>query len=150
MERVLLIEPDDDVRNLIAALLSRGGHEILAVAAGREAIDAMADESFACLVVGSPVTVESDGRRLMFLEYIARRCPELCRSLVVVTTWVDSSRVIDAARRLDACAVFAKPFGASELIAAVGECVAGRRPAKRWYGIPDPADATLGAESHQG
>lgn len=144
--RILIIEPYDDIRKLVEMTLRHVGQEVISVGDGSSAIDAMEREYFSCVVVGSPVTVTAEGRRFMLLEYIEEHCPERRPCIVVITTWVESEWVLRTAQRLDVCAVFAKPFSASDLAAVVRECLAGRRPARRWYGIPDALIPGPGAE----
>lgn len=143
MPRILLIEPHEDIRKLVEVTLDMAGHDVAAVPDGQSAIAALEEEFFACVIVGSPVVVEADGRELIFLEYIEQRCPEWRPCMVVITSWIDSARLLAAAQRLDVCAVFAKPFSAPELMAVLEECIAGRRPPRRWHGIPDALVAGL-------
>lgn len=135
--RILLIEPYEPIRKLVAVALEHAGHEVTAVADGDTAVEAMEREFFACVVVGSPVTVEVDGAPTMFLEYIERLCPEWRPCLIVITTYVESERVLSAAARLGVCAVFAKPFSPIEFLGVIDDCLAGRPPARRWFGIPE-------------
>lgn len=137
MSSILIVEPYDDIRKLVEVTLRHGGLDVLSLGDGSSAIEAMEREFFSCVVVGSPVTVMAGDRDLMFLEYIEEQCPQWRPCMVVITSWIESPRVLMAAQRLDACAVFAKPFSAPELAAVVAACAAGRRPARRWYGIPE-------------
>lgn len=146
MARVLLLEPYDDIRYMLALMLRHGGHDVVVAADGRGAVEALERELFACVVVASPVPVRSGGRDMLFLEYIEQHCPNSRPALVVITNRVDSSDVLSAAQRVDACAVFAKPFSAPDLLAAVDDCAAGRRPPQRWHGIPDALVPALRVE----
>lgn len=146
MLRILLIEPYQDIRQLVELTLRHDGHEVSSVGDGPSAIEAMERELFSCIVIASPVAVTAGGRELLFLEYIEKHRPEWRPCMVVITTYVESRRVLSAAQRLDVCAVFAKPFSAPELADVVAECAAGRRPARRWYGIPEALVPVLGAE----
>lgn len=145
MGRVLLLEPYEEIRNLVAAIMRRAGHEVVLVLDGNGAVEAMEREYFSCVVVGAPVTVHAGGEKVMFLEYIERHCPEWRPCMIVMTSYVDSMSVLSVAQRLDVCAVFAKPFSAPELMAAMDECFAGRRPSQRWYGFPETLVAQLEA-----
>lgn len=147
MPRILLIEPYADIRKLVEITLRRDGYEVTSVSSGSGAIEAMERELFSCVVVGSPVKVSVKGREQMFLEYLEEHCLQGRPGLVVATAFVESERVLSAAERLDVCAVFAKPFSAPDLAAIVGECAAGRRPARRWYGIPERLVPTHRAEA---
>ena len=136
MRRVLLLEPYDDIRKMLELMLRHGGHDVVVASEGRAAVEAMEREFFACVVVGSPVMVHTSQGDVMFLDYIEQHCPQWRPRLVVITTRVDSNEVLSVAQRLDVCAVFAKPFSAPDLLAVVADCAAGRRPPRRWHGIP--------------
>lgn len=144
--RILVIEPYEDIRKLVEMTLRHGGQEVTSFSDASSAIEALEREFFSCVVVGSPVTVTVEGRTLMFLEYIEERCPHWRPCLVVITSWVESERVLMAAERLDVCAIFAKPFSATELEAVVAECAAGLRPERRWYGVPEALIPVPGAD----
>lgn len=146
MPPILLIEPYEDIRKLVEMTLRHTGHEVRSVGDGSSAIEALEREFFSCVVVGSPVTVPAGGRQVLFLEYIEEHCPQWRPCMVVITSYVESERVLSAAQRLDVCAVFAKPFSAPDLAAVVGDCAAGRQPARRWYGIPAGMVPAFGAE----
>ena len=144
--RILLVEPYEDIRRLIEWKLHHEGYEVESVADGRAAIEAMAREAFGCVIVGSPVVVKEARGDVLFLEYLEKNCPQWRPRIVVITTYIESSQVLAASRRLDAWAVFAKPFSPPELMAVINECMAGRKPARRWYGIPDASLSAIGGE----
>lgn len=121
--RILIVEPDDAIREMLRAALRRTGHDVAAMDTGDEAIAAMEREHFSCVLVGSPVTVESNGARLLFLEYIERHCPRWRPCIIVVTTHVEPGPVIATVERLAVCAVLAKPFAAADVVGGLS-----RRP----------------------
>jgi DNA-binding NtrC family response regulator len=137
MPRILLVEPFEDIRKLLGAALRKDGYDVAVAADGVSAIDAMERESFGCVIVGSPVAVDVDGRSMILLEYLDKTCPEWRPNLIVITNAIDRGPVLELSERLDACAVFAKPFSRTEFMAVLAECMAGRKPAQRWFGIPD-------------
>lgn len=139
--RILVVEPYEAIRELLRAAMRRTGHEIVAVETGGEAIAAMEREHFPCVVVGSPVVVQTGGAKLLFLEYIERHCPHWRPCLIVVTTHIEAGQIVAASERLRVCAVLAKPFAAEDLLEVVGGCLAGRHTPTRWIGIPERASA---------
>lgn len=143
--RILVIEPYEGIRELLCAAIRRTGHEVVAVEAGDEAIAAMEREHFPCVLVGSPVSVQTGGAKLLFLEYIERHCPEWRPCLIVLTTHVEAGQIVAASERLAVCAVLAKPFAADELIEVVDDCLAGRHTPTRWVGIPEHTSAAVTA-----
>lgn len=139
--RILVVEPYEAIRELLRAAMRRTGHEVVAVETGEEAIAAMEREHFPCVLVGSPVAVQTGGAKLLFLEYIERHCPEWRPCLIVLTTHVEAGQIVAASERLGVCAVLAKPFAADALIEVVDGCLADRHTPTRWIGIPEHASA---------
>ena len=136
LPRVLIVEPYEEIRLLMRAALEHAGHEVETIDNGGEALEAIERERFSCLVIGSPVWMEGRAGGTLLLDCIERNRAERSPSVVVVTTHIDDPALLAAAERLDAWAVFAKPFSTPQLLAVIGECIAGRRPPQRWFGIP--------------
>lgn len=147
--RILIVEPYEPIRDLLATVLRRTGQEVVTAGNGNEAVAAMEREHFPCVVVGSPVAVDTRGEKVLFLSYIERHCPQWRPCLVVVTTHVEAGEIVAVAQRLGVCAVLAKPFAAEDLLAMVEACLAGRHAPTRWIGVPDlrTAAATLITQS---
>lgn len=139
--RVLVVEPYAPIRELLEASLRHAAHEVAAVDDGNAAVAAMESEHFPCVIVGSPVLVQTRDATMLFLEYIERHCPQWKPCLIVVTTHVESGQVVAASRRLRVCAVLAKPFAAEDLLSVVRECVAGMHEPTRWIGLAEPPPA---------
>ena len=137
-DRILVVEPYEGIRELLQAALRRTGHDLEAVETGDEAIAAMEREHFTCVLVGSPVTVDTGIANVLFLEYIEHHCPQR-PCLIVLTTHVEAGEIVAASERLGVCAVLAKPFAADDLLEVVDGCLAGRHTPTRWIGIPDHA-----------
>lgn len=148
--RILVVEPYEAIRELLRVALGRTGHEVAAVETGNEAIAAMEREHFPCVVVGSPVTVQTGDAKLLFLEYVERRCPQWRPCLIVLTTHVDPGQIVAAAERLSVCAVLAKPFAAEDLLEVVDGCRAGRHTPTRWIGVPEHASTQAAAAPGRG
>lgn len=139
--RILVVEPYEAIRELLRTVLDRTGHEVAAVETGNEAIAAMEREHFPCVIVGSPVVVGTGDAKVLFLEYIERRCPQWRPCLIVLTTYVPAAQIAAASERLRVCAVLAKPFAADDLLEVVDDCLAGRHTPTRWIGIPEHGSA---------
>lgn len=142
--RVLTIEPYDPIRELLVATLHRTSHEVVSVGSGNDALAAMEREHFPCVVVGSPVVVESGGTKVLFLDYLERHCPQWRPCLIVVTTHVEAGEVLAISKRLRVCAVLAKPFSSEDLLDVVDACLAGRHMPTRWIGVREPRAAAGG------
>lgn len=134
--RVLVIEPDGAIRSLLAAILRRENFEVTALTIMSSALPVLADGSFDCIVVGSPVVVESNFQPGTFLSHVGRTHPEWAKRIVVVTTWVDSLSLLESARRAGVYAVFGKPFPSEALVEVVRACAAGEPAGQRWFDVP--------------
>lgn len=139
--RILIVEPYQAIRELLAASLLRAGHAVEAVENGNEALAAMERGHFRCVIVGSPVVVRTHGASMLLLEYIERHCPHWNPRLLVVTTQVEPGDITDLSRRLGVCAVLAKPFEAEDLLDAVDGCLDGCHGPTRWIGMAEHATA---------
>lgn len=51
MEKILLVEDDDDIRETLAELLGERGYEVIAVTNGRDAIAELRSSSAPCLII---------------------------------------------------------------------------------------------------
>ena len=145
--RILVVEPDEAIRDMVSLALRQKGHAVSATAEGRDAVAAMERESFSCIVIGSPVTLAANGSRMLLLEYLEKHCPEWRPCIVVITTFIEDARLLSVAARLEVCALFAKPFAPHELVDVVEGCAAGRHPQSRWFGIPERLLASIGADA---
>lgn len=142
--QILLIEPSQGVRELIAADLRQEGYGVEAVADGVTAIETMERQFFPCVIVGSPVPVEVENReRVLFLEYLEQHCPEWRPGVIVATTYVESEQMLSLAARLQVCAVLAKPFERADLLDVVRTCLSGEHHPTRWVGVPEGQVAAI-------
>jgi two-component system, OmpR family, response regulator len=120
--RVLLIEDDDDNRELMVEVLQAAGHEVLAAASGPEGLRTLAEQTVDVLVtdVGMPGMGGLEVAKAA--KAIAPRVP-----VVVVTGWAEREDIAQARGR-DVDAVLIKPVDPDALAAAVAE--AARRSAR--------------------
>jgi DNA-binding NtrC family response regulator len=136
MGRVLVVEPYDEIRTLLATALRRQGHVVDTTDDPCEALVWLNEQPFDCAVLGSPIAVEIGGASMLLLDHIGRSHPDRCPSIIIITTQLHDEQLLALADRLEVCAVFAKPFLPTELERVVSICAAGGRPATRWFGIP--------------
>jgi CheY-like chemotaxis protein len=118
MARILLIEDNEPIRDMFAELLARAGHEVVAMADGKDAAKRRAEVG-AELVITDILMPERDG-----LEAIGelRRCaPDVKVIAISGGSKIGPALYLNAAKALGAHRTFAKPVDAAALIAAVGE-----------------------------
>lgn len=118
--RVLLVEDDEDNRELMGEVLQDGGYEVVLVASGAEGLRTLAEQSIDVLVtdVGMP--------GMGGLE-VARAAKEIAPTVpVVVVTGFADREDISRARGREVDAVLVKPVSPEALTAVVDQ-VAKRR-----------------------
>ena len=118
--RVLLVEDDDDNRELMAEVLVAAGFEVVAAASGAEGLKTLSERSIDVLVtdVGMP--------GMGGLE-VARAAKAIAPSVpvVVVTGWAERED-ITSARGREVDAVLIKPVDPDALSAAVSDALRSR------------------------
>ncbi len=118
--RVLLVEDDDDNRELMAEVLAAAGYEVLSAASGADGLKTLSEHSVDVLVtdVGMPGMGGIEVARAA--KAIAPTVP-----VVVVTGWAEREDIASARGR-EVDAVLIKPVDPDALAAAVGEAIRGR------------------------
>ncbi len=115
---VLVIDDDETVRGLIAAVLSRNGMSLDLVGSRAQAISKLRRNSYRAVLLDLMLR-RSDG--LEILRYLKREKPDMLRRVVLVTTAPE-----DALRRLSehdqVWGVVRKPFDIDHLVAVVRAC----------------------------
>jgi len=118
--RVLLVEDDDDNRDLMAEVLESAGYEVLAASSGAEGLRTLAERSV-------DVVVTDVGMPGMGGLEMARAAKEIAPTVpVVVVTGYSEREDISSARGREVDAVLVKPVDPDSLAAAVGGLVQGR------------------------
>jgi two-component system, OmpR family, response regulator len=118
--RVLLVEDDDDNRELMAEVLASSGYEVLSAATGQEGLKTLAEHSVYVVVtdIGMPGMGGLEMARAA--KAIAPRVP-----VVVVTGWAERDD-ITSARGKDVDAVLIKPVDPDALTRTVSDVAQGR------------------------
>src|SRR3974390_2218833 len=111
--RILIVDDEAHVRSMIAATLERQGYQVMLASGGREAVDALEQDSFELILTD---IVMQDGNGLALLERIHAENPHL--PVIMVTAIHDISVAIDSMRR-GAYDYLLKPFEREHLIATV-------------------------------
>ncbi|WP_242392856.1 response regulator [Anaeromyxobacter oryzisoli] len=120
--RVLLVEDDEDNRELMAEVLEASGYEVFPAASGQEGLRTLSERQVDIVVtdVGMPGMGGLELARAS--KAIAPAVP-----VVIVTGWAERED-ITRARGKEVDAVLVKPVDPDALTGAVAEVVQGRRP----------------------
>ena len=120
--RVLLIEDDEDNRELMAEVLEGAGYQVLTAASGTAGLRTLAEHSV-------DVVVTDVGMPGMGGLEVARAAKEIAPGVpVVVVTGYTEREDISSARGREVDAVLVKPVDPDALVAAVAQMVKMRRP----------------------
>jgi len=121
MTRILLVEDDDDVREMVYQILTREGYEVEQAVNGRKALEAFQKQP-ADLVVTDLIMPEKEG-----LEMI-RDLIHINRALKIIAISgggrTDPADYLRTARVFGARRTINKPFGRAQLLEAVREVLA--------------------------
>ena len=121
-ERILVVDDDDSIRDLISAILSRSGHECRAVSSAEAALASLQSSTKYALVLSDLAMEGMDGFAL--LERIRKLDPQLP---VVMVTGVHDISVALSAIRSGAYDYVLKPFERDQLLATVRRALENRR-----------------------
>lgn len=122
MARVLIVEDDSQMREMLVELVGRAGHEVRSARDGKEALRVVRDQPVD-LVVTDIVMPRKDGIRTI------RELREKHRGTRVIAIsggdrkWAEDS-YLGHAKFLGADGILAKPFGGSELVDMISEVLA--------------------------
>ena len=120
MARALIVDDDAGVRDLLRAILSRAGHQVVTVEDGREAVEQLTTQQFDIVVLDVEMPHVNGLEVLAVSNTLAPPRPP-----VVILSGLSSSR--DVARGLEAGAslYLTKPFKNDELMAAIAGVLQG-------------------------
>lgn len=129
---ILVVDDNPSVRTVVAASLRRLGHIVWLAADGREGASEIARRHFD-VVVTDVLMPEKDGFELI---QELRRKSASTRIVAISGAHRGVLDCLDLARRLGADAVLSKPFGPSELVAAIDSA---RTSSNATVALPAPA-----------
>jgi CheY-like chemotaxis protein len=125
MARILVVDPERDVRSLIADLLASAGHEVHCAADGARALASL-DESPAFDLILSDLSMPAIEGIGLYWE-IARRWPHLVSRLVYVTGTIDADSSEYRILLDEGIPLVLKPFHAEHLLEVVRYALARQR-----------------------
>ena len=120
--RILLVDDDEDMRSLLADVLTDEGYEIAQAANGAEALVLLHRETFAAILLDKRMPGLSGMELLPGLRVI---CPET--PVIVITAFGDAHTAAEGAEK-GAFGVLFKPFRMDELRAMLDHALARRDP----------------------
>ena len=112
-ERILVVDDDDDIRELLEGCVNSFGFDCVTASDGREAIEILARQSFA-IVITDMIMPEVGGMEL--LAHVVTHYPET--SVIVVTGYSGSFSYVDVIQA-GASDFIVKPFNFDELEAKI-------------------------------
>jgi two-component system, OmpR family, response regulator len=118
--RVLLVEDDEDNRELMTEVLETAGYEVLSAAGGAEGLKALAEQEVDVVVTDLGMPGMGGLEMARAAKKIAPRVP-----VIVVTGYAEREDVASARGR-EVDAVLVKPVDPDSLAAAVGDVARGR------------------------
>ena len=114
MATVLLVEDNDDVREMMALALQLAGNAVITAANGREALSSLRDRPPPCVILLDLMMPVMNGWEF---RAVLQADPQLSRVPVIVI----SALTEDMARRLGAADYLPKPVDLDRLLEAVCE-----------------------------
>ena len=121
MSRILIIDDDDILREILALTLQRVGHDVLQAGDGRLAADII-EATPVDLVITDIIMPGQEG--IETIQQLKRLHPTL-PVIAMSGTSSHSQIYLDMAGRLGACRMLGKPFTIEELLGAIAEALAG-------------------------
>ena len=118
MSKVLVIEDDAQVRDVIGRMLVSGGHQVVELADGRGVVDEC--ERFEPdVVVTDMLMPDTDG--IEAIMALRRRFRDLPIVAISGGGSASSGHYLEMARNFGATGVLAKPFSSADLLTAVAD-----------------------------
>ena len=121
MSRILIIDDDDILREILALTLQRVGHDVLQAGDGSLAADII-EASPVDVVITDIIMPGQEG--IETIQQLKRLHPAL-PVIAMSGTSTHSKIYLDIAGRLGACRMLGKPFTIEELLGAIAEALAG-------------------------
>ena len=113
--RILVVDDEADIRELLARLLERKGYSVVSASNGAEALQELRSSSAPCVILLDLMMPVMDGFQFRAEQ---QSDPAIASVPIVVITAGDLTRAKD----LDAAAILPKPLDLPKLMAAVQEC----------------------------
>ncbi|MEJ2237940.1 MAG: response regulator [Gemmatimonadales bacterium] len=119
---ILVIDDEEGVRQVVAKVLEREGHDVVEASDGKVALSLMRD-NLPDVVVCDLFMPEMDGVEV--LRKLRRDYPQMSVVAISGGGYQGQVQLLDVAKTLGAVAVLKKPFELGELVAAVNRALGG-------------------------
>ena len=124
MARILVIDNEPDLREMLEQTLKPAGYEVILAADGREGMERHST-SPADLVIADLYTLIQDGSET--IRELRSRFPKV--AIIAMSGRPDTGTMLPLAQNLPIVGILPKPFLTDELIAVVGKALGGQSPA---------------------
>ncbi len=118
MARILVIDDEASIRDLITDILEEEGHEVLAAEDGRQGLSLFRQEPFE-LVITDMVMPEQSG--INTIMELVRDYPEVKIIAISGGGAIEPERYLSIAKIIGAESILYKPFTADELLDVIGD-----------------------------
>ena len=120
MFRILLIDDDDSLRNVVAKSLAHAGHTIIQASNGQQGVDLARATSVDLVITDLVMPVQEGVETILFFK---RERPEL--PVIAISGGMSNAHLyLEIAAKMGARRVLAKPFSPQELLREIGEVMA--------------------------
>lgn len=118
MKRILVVDDELDVRDLLEITLNRGGHEIFKAATGKDAFEIALDKKPDLILMDVMMPGDMNG---LDATRLLKADARTSRSKIIILTSSSSAR--DEAMNAGADVYLAKPFSPLELLQKIDELI---------------------------
>ncbi|TQV78512.1 response regulator [Denitrobaculum tricleocarpae] len=125
MAKILVVDDEPLICEMLEVFLSRAGHDVTAVTDGKQAVKAV-ESTPVDLVVADIVMPEKDG--LETIMELQKKRPELKIIAISGGSRIGNFDFLAMAKKLGACKTFYKPLDNSALLVAINECLEDKLP----------------------
>jgi len=120
MARILIVDDEESIRDLIKEVLSSEGHEFQLAADGKQAFDALKSKPFDLAIVDRNMP----GMSGIEVVQLMRQSPKLAKIKVLMCTGASVTKEIDEAFAAGADDYVLKPLNFAQLTAKVAKALA--------------------------
>lgn len=127
-KRILIVEDEEPIRQLLVTVLETSGYEVTGVVNGKEALQSLATQAYD-VILSDYMMPDMDG--IAFYQKVCTSAPELSKGFILMTGAVLCPTVLQLVkeRRVK---VLPKPFLPDDAIRAVAEALRAAMPASHF------------------